>query len=400
MTTTLSVVAPLVGVLLAACHGAASPRRATFRDDVAFLQQHVETIVLTAPNGARVAVVPAWQGRVMTSTTGGDDDPSFGWLHRPHIASGTLTPHINVFGGEDRFWLGPEGGQFSVFFAPGSKFELAHWQTPPPIDSEPFAVLEQERTRVVFGHAFALTNRAGTRFDCEVRREVKLCDAGEVLARLGVTLGADVRAVAYESVNTLTNRGAAAWRKDTGLLSMWILGMFPAAPQCEVLVPFVRGPERYHGPIVNADYFGRVPPDRLVIDEERGVVRFRGDARQRGKIGIGPRRAKPVLGSYDAARGVLTLVEFTLPLDARDYVDSTWREQDDPFGGDVVNSYNDGPATPGGKAFGDFYELESSSPALPLRPGEAATHVHRTVHLVGDEVALAAIAQQVLGVEP
>jgi hypothetical protein len=26
-------------------------------------------------------------------------------------------PHINVFGGEDRFWLGPEGGQFSIFFA-------------------------------------------------------------------------------------------------------------------------------------------------------------------------------------------------------------------------------------------------------------------------------------------
>ena len=39
-----------------------------------------------------------------------------GWLNREAIASGERKEHINVFGGEDRFWLGPEGGQFSIFF--------------------------------------------------------------------------------------------------------------------------------------------------------------------------------------------------------------------------------------------------------------------------------------------
>ena len=36
----------------------------TFDDDVAFLRQRLEVVVLGEEKGARVAVVPAWQGRV------------------------------------------------------------------------------------------------------------------------------------------------------------------------------------------------------------------------------------------------------------------------------------------------------------------------------------------------
>ncbi|HWI59096.1 MAG TPA: DUF6786 family protein, partial [Bacillota bacterium] len=91
---------------------------ATFGDDAAFLKKHTEVIVLSDAKGlAKVALAPAWQGRVMTSTAKGDAGASFGWINRELIASGKLQPHINVFGGEDRFWLGPEGGQFSIFFA-------------------------------------------------------------------------------------------------------------------------------------------------------------------------------------------------------------------------------------------------------------------------------------------
>ena len=31
---------------------------------------------------------------------------------------------MNVFGGEDRFWLGPEGGQFALYFKAGDPFDL------------------------------------------------------------------------------------------------------------------------------------------------------------------------------------------------------------------------------------------------------------------------------------
>src|SRR5690348_14282097 len=79
-----------------------------FDSDLAFLNQHTKTIVLADARGlAKVAVAPTYQGRVMTSTTGGTDSPSFGWIGRAAIESGQRQPHMNVFGGEDRFWLGP-----------------------------------------------------------------------------------------------------------------------------------------------------------------------------------------------------------------------------------------------------------------------------------------------------
>ena len=93
-----------------------------------------------------------------------------------------------------------------------------------------------------------------------------------------------------------------------------------------------------------------------------------------------------MLGSYDGDNKVLTLVQFTQPAGVTDYVNSLWKLQDNPFGGDAANSYNDGPATPGAKPMGPFYELESSSPAAALAPGESLSHVHRTVHLSGPEV--------------
>ena len=103
---------------------ATSPPSGRFGSDLAFLKQHTEVVVLTDPSGAEVAVAPAYQGRVMTSTTGGSDAPSFGWLGRAAIESGKNQPHMNVFGGEDRFWLGPEGGQFALYFKPGDPFDL------------------------------------------------------------------------------------------------------------------------------------------------------------------------------------------------------------------------------------------------------------------------------------
>src|SRR3954462_2796744 len=57
-----------------------------FADDLAFLKQHTSLVLLTGAGGAQVAVSPAYQGRVMTSTTGGADAPSFGWLGREAIA--------------------------------------------------------------------------------------------------------------------------------------------------------------------------------------------------------------------------------------------------------------------------------------------------------------------------
>jgi hypothetical protein len=84
-------------------------------------------VLADAKTGARVAVCPDLQGRVMTSAASGDPGSSFGWINHDLLASGKKDPHFNAYGGEDRFWLGPEGGQFALFFAKGATFDLAHW---------------------------------------------------------------------------------------------------------------------------------------------------------------------------------------------------------------------------------------------------------------------------------
>jgi hypothetical protein len=384
-------------VLGLAVLAAATARARGFEEDVAFLKRHVDVVLLEdARTGARVAVVPAWQGRVMTSATGGRAARGYGWINEALVASGRLGPHINAFGGEDRLWLGPEGGQFSIFFRKADPFDLAHWQTPPLIDTEPWAVAARDAGRVAFRHRGRLVNYSGTTLDVQIDRTVRLLDRDAAAAALGGPLPEGVRFVAFASENTLANAGEAAWTRSGGLLSLWILGMFEPSPRTTVVVPYREGPEAERGKVVNDTYFGKVPEDRLVVGE--GVLFFSGDGRHRSKIGLAPRRARPVLGSYDAELGVLTIVTFDLPEGAAGYVNSMWEIQKDPFAGDVVMSYNDGPPAPGAKPMGPFYELETSSPAAALAPGTSLTHVHRTFHFEGEAKDLDALARRLLGV--
>ena len=217
MKSTTFHTALLAALAASSLHGEGLLPDNPFEDDVAFMKKHVDVIVLRDQN-ARVAVVPAYQGRVMTSTTGGANAPSFGWVNRELISSGKVQPHINVFGGEDRFWIGPEGGQFSVFFSKGASFDLDHWFTPAPLDTEPFEVVSRKEDAAVFRRAFQLANMSGTKFDVEVTRKVELLDSQRVAGILGGDLPAAVKSVALESANTLKNTGAAAWTKDSGLL--------------------------------------------------------------------------------------------------------------------------------------------------------------------------------------
>ena len=368
----------------------------TFEDDVAFLKSHTTVLVLKdGRTGARVAVCPDLQGRVMTSSARGERGPSFGWINRELLASGKRDLHFNPYGGEDRFWLGPEGGQFALFFKKGDPFDLAHWYTPAAVDTEAYEVANQAADLITFRKPMALSNSAGTRFDLRLDRGVRLVPAAEAWKDLGLLEASGVDVVAYESENRITNTGGLPWRKETGLVSVWILGMFRPTPATTVVVPFEPGPEAALGPVVNDAYFGKVPADRLVVG--KSVLFFRGDGQYRSKIGISPRRALPVLGSYDARDRVLTLVQFTKAEGSADYVNSMWEIQAKPFAGDVVNSYNDGPPAPGARPLGPFYELETSSPAAALAPAGSLVHRHRTLHLVGDGAALDRVARRVLG---
>ena len=361
----------------------------TFGADVTFVRAHTDVVVLGS-GAARVAVAPAWQGRVLTSTAAGEGGASHGWLNRPLIASGQTLPHMTPYGGEDRLWLGPEGGQFSLFFRKGDPFDFEHWQTPAALDTEAWKVTARDATRVSVARALELTSHAGTRFVLRVERTVHLLDAAAIAESCGRAPASGLQWVAYQSENRLVNRGTTPWTRKNGLLSIWILGMFNPSPRTTVVVP------ARPGAVVNDVYFGKVPPERLV--KKGDTFFFRGDGQQRGKIGLRPAHARPVLGSWDAAGQVLTVVWYNQPKDERPYVNSLWPPQKDPFSGDAINSYNDGAPAPGAKPLGPFFELETSSPAAELAPGAAIDHLQRTIHFQGGRPALDAMARACLGV--
>jgi len=194
----------------------------------------------------------------------------------------------------------------------------------------------------------------------------------------------------------VTNRGEQHWKQDSGLLSIWILGMYIPTPETTVVIPFKAGPEEELGSSVNDAYFGEISGDRLKVLED-GLF-FKGDGESRGKIGVSPLRAQSFSGSWDADSQVLTIVHFNLPEQPSEYVNSMWEIQEEPFTGDVVNSYNDGPPEPGAKPLGPFYELETSSPGLALTPGGSYTHFHRTMHFSGNLNDLDRLARSLLGV--
>lgn len=371
-----------------------SPR---FASDLAFLRQHTKVVVLgRGTDGAQIVVAPDYQGRVLTSTTGGADAPSFGWLGRAAIGSGQRQPHMNVFGGEDRFWLGPEGGQFALYFKARDPFDFDHWQVPAAFDWGAWPVASQTATDIRFHTQMTLVNYSGTQMTIDVDRSVRLLSDQEIAKQLGSAPGHGVRQVAFESSNTVTNAGTKPWVKESGLVSIWILGQFNPTPRTTIALPVTAGPEATLGPFVNDAYFGKVPPDRLVV--KGSVVLLRADGQYRSKIGLPPARARSVAGSYDAAAHVLTIVQYSRPMDATSYVNSMWEMQKEPYKGDVINSYNDGPPAPGKPPLGPFYELETSSPALSLQPRGHYTHVHRTFHFMGPEPELDRIARTTLGI--
>ncbi len=370
----------------------------TYANDISFLKNYIDLIELSDVSGkSKVAISAALQGRVMTSSAFGDSGRSYGWINKELFKSKDTLEHINVFGGEERFWLGPEGGQYSIFFKKGDEFTLDNWYTPRLIDLEPFNVKDKTSNKVVFTKKASLKNYEGFQFDLEIEREISILSKDKLQKELGIdVLNEKIKTVAYQTKNILKNVGDSNWQKETGLLSIWLLGMYNHSPNTTIVIPYISGEESVLGKTVNDTYFGKVPADRLVVEE--GVIYFSGDGKYRSKIGLSPMRAKDVAGSYDSKNGVLTIVKYNKPKNKIDYVNSMWEIQEQPFAGDVINAYNDGEPSPGEKPLGPFYELETSSPALALKPQESGTHVQLTCHLEGDEETLNPIIKKVFGV--
>jgi len=372
-------------------------KKGSFAYDVEFLQEYTDAFTLESPTGSgRILVVPQYQGRIMTSTVDGDKGDSFGWMNYELISSGEIDAHFNAYGGEDRFWLGPEGGQFSLYHKSGGLFDLSNWYVPKQVDQIAYKTVKKSKSSATFEIEFDIENFSGTLFSLKVERSLQIFDQGATGELLDIELPPEVGAVGFESSNKLINAGDEAWDKETGLISIWILGMYNPGEETVICIPYIEGPETDFGPVVNDTYFGKVPADRLKVKD--GTIYFSADGKSRGKIGLNWHRCKTLLGSYDPVKNVLTIVQFNKPDEPGEYLKAMWEIMEDPYNGDAVNAYNDGIPDSGGEPLGPFYELETTSAVRELNPGESVLHIHRTFHFQGEPEDLNNISKELLGV--
>lgn len=365
--------------------------KGTFGYDLNFLNENDSIVVLKNDDGsAQLALSPKYQAKVFTSTAEGLDGKSFGWVNYKAFGK-PLDPHMNAYGGEDRLWLGPEGGKFSLYFKKGDSMVFDNWHTPAGIDSESWTLVKSDGKRASLNKEMELQNYAGTNLKIKLERDVEILEKNNIEKVLNISLAGKVSSVAFKTQNTITNSGTNEWTEKTGAPCIWSLDMFSPSPKTVIVIPYI---ESAAGKVATTDYFGEIAKNRITY--KNGILLFKADGKSRGKLGIPPGRVKNVAGSYAADQNVLTITMFDINNKAK-YLNQEWTPDKDPFTGDAMNAYNDGPLADGSQ-MGPFYELESVSPPTFLKPGEKHTHMHSVFHFTGDRTALNEIAVKVLGV--
>ena len=368
-------------------------KEGTFAYDLQFLQKHDRGLIVLRRDDAAIIVSPRYQAKVFTSTAEGDAGTSFGWVHYKAF-DGPLDPHMNAYGGENRLWLGPEGGRYSLFFSKGDSMTFPHWKTPAAFDTEAWKLADSSRSSVSLEKDMKLTSYAGTALSIHIRRRIKLLEQRSIDSLLQLQPDQGVKAVGYRTENVLTNSGDQAWTESTGMPCIWILDMFKPSSSTTIVIPYKK--DIKSAKPATTDYFGEIPPDRIKYKD--GVLFFKADGKSRGKLGIHPGAVTNVAGSYDAANGLLTIIQFDVDPLGR-YLNQEWNTVKPPFSGDAMNAYNDGPLADGSQ-MGPFYEMESVSTAAFLAPGHSLTHWHSVFHFTGSKEGLDRICQRLLGVSP
>ena len=366
-------------------------KKGSFGYDLDFLREKDSIIVLRDSSGtSEIIISPKYQGKVFTSTAEGDTGKSFGWVNYKAFGA-AVDPHMNAYGGEDRLWLGPEGGKFALFFKKDTKMEFANWFTPAPFDHENWKVAGKNDTQVALTKEMSLVNYKDTKLDLKIDRRITLLKRTDIEKILKTKLDSTIKVVGIQTENSITNTGNAAWTKETGAPCLWNLDMFTPSPQVTIVIPYN---DKANGKVATTDYFGQIPPDR--VKTPKGHLFFKADGKSRGKLGMPATRTLGIAGSYDAAGNVLTIIMFDVDGKGT-YLNQEWKTDKDPLVGDAMNAYNDGPLADGSQ-MGPFYEMESVSPGAFLKPDEKLSHQHMIFHFTGDKTGLNVIAGRLLGV--
>ena len=362
-----------------------------YADDLALVEKRTAIVELKADGGAaRALVTPDLQGRILTTTAAGTDGASNGWFDRAVFTTNdSVTGGV---GGEDRVWITPLGSQHSFYYGQSVPLNEDNWSVPAPIEHEPFTVMNQSARSVWLRKDMTLTNFSGTALTMQLDRRLTLHGRAGVEQQLGVSLPEEVVSVGFTSDHRLKNTGNSTWTKASGLAGIWNAGTFLGTDGATVILPLRRGK--------NLDdlltYMGPLGEERLW--QNGSAAYFRGDGRYRSKVGIPPRVARDTYAAYVPEADRLTIVRFSLAGDTL-YANTAVSIQDDPYRGEAIPIYNNGPLDYQPTEEVSFFELESTSALRELKPGWMIGHSHEVYHLIGEREDLAPLCRQLTGAE-
>lgn len=380
-------------------------RITTFGEAVQLLQDMKNEIIILRGDREekQVLVSPQMVGRVMVSTMHGLRGDILGWVNRPAVEAGPNDPNFNNYGGEERIWLGPDGTQRGLFFK-DTDFTWESFRIPQPMSVQPFETLgvSADGKSVAMRTRWEPHNLMGTAFRVEIRRTVSILEA----CPYANEFGADVDFVGFQSDNTVINVSDRPILRETGPLTVWLLGHYLPHKRCIVIVPFQPGPEAKLGPPLRDEFVkffcigSKVPANLRWYGNDYALIKA--DCATRCKFGIGRPRAIGRSGSMDLDTNELVIVDNDF-YPEMDYATNYWRKADDLFDGDAVNICIDGPAGEEGPVFSEpdnmAYEIENVSPALFLHPGQSYVSRARTFRLRGKQEAIDAICRRFLRAE-
>lgn len=330
---------------------------------------------------ARTFVAPQLEGRVMTTTIG--SIASAAWVDHRALAARGGASRFHNYGGQDRLWIGPEGGDLGWFFDPGAPCEGSHWRVPPELNVGPMEVVGASAWDVHMRRSLSLTNRRGDKFSGRLERTVRVLSRNFAHRLLKAPIPDEVTIAAIVS----TNRLVCDSRSGAPLVHLWSLSQLPVSERAVVMAPLGPADPAAGRPDVEDGYFGKIPQERLW--REGSVVCMRADGRRTSKFGISAHASTGFAGSFSPEQELLTIAAF--PVERTEpYANNLWTATAAaPFGGDVFQSYNSDD--------GSFFELESASPARFLEPAQELSHWHATLFAVGPMRMLSELSRSVLG---
>ncbi len=342
-----------------------------------------------------VLIAPSLVGRVLCSTFNCAKGTANGWINELAIRRGKTDPVFNNFGGEERIWFAPEGGPFGLMFG-RKESKFANYCVQPGMSTVEYQVSDECSVSVLLEADFALQSAVGTVFNIHVQRRISAFES----CPYAMEIGGRMEIVGFQTENTVTNTGAE-WERSGGTVALWCLGQFLEHPHLCVIVPVYSVADPEASPATVDDYFkdfcigGNFPSNRRV--DYGKFVLLNADGAVRGKVGIKRDRATGRLGSYNPDDRHLIIVDHDF-YPGLDYAAGYWRQYDDPFDGDALSVYIDGPEQVGG-SLGVSYELETMSPALFLGPNQSFIYRNRTFHLRSDDASVVEqVCRQSLGV--